>query len=270
MSQQMPPQIDADGVPDRCLSFTARSTWGHFKRVGRSVTKQTYRVPPRTTVAGMLAAIVGADRDSYYDIFGADNAAIAITPLSDIRTVNIPTVGLGTDPGQDVTSSSGSYYSEYNLTYQDTTKARQIHAYEVLADPAYRIDVALEDSGFYSDLRQHLETGTSVYPPSLGKSEYLATIEDVQTDQSPSKVEGDSVIDIDSVVPGSLSDAIPQAGVTYGVERSPAIMEQAGGGRTTTRFDDYVYTQLADSPVRIRDDADPVPVSVGSRTVVFR
>jgi len=32
VSTQMSPQIDADGVPDRCLSFTVESTWGHFKR----------------------------------------------------------------------------------------------------------------------------------------------------------------------------------------------------------------------------------------------
>ncbi len=267
----MSPHINDEGIPDSCLSFTVSSDWGHFKRVGRSVTKQTYRMPPRTTVAGMLAAIVGADRDTYYEVFGSDNAAIAITPLSDIRTVNIPTVGLGTDPGQDVTETAGSHYSNYSVTYQDTTKDRQIHGYEVLADPSYRIDVALEDEAFYTDLRQHLEEGTSVYPPSLGKSEYLATIDDVETGQTPEPVDTDGQIDVDSVVPGSLSEAIPQPGVTYGIERSPAVMERtAGGGRRTTRFDDYVYTQQAARSVRIRSDSDPTPVTVGSRTVVFR
>jgi len=266
----MPPEIDADGVPDRCLSFTVESTWGHFKRVGRSATKQTYRVPPRTTIAGMLAGIVGTERNSYYDIFGAENAAIAITPLSDLRTVNIPTVGVGTDPKKEYSKKAGNQHSEYTLIYHDTTGSRQLHAYEVLADPAYRIDVALEDEVFYKDLRTHLEDGTSVYPPSLGKSEYLATITDVETEHSPNRVTGEGVVDVDSVVPGSLSDAIPQSGVTYGVERSPAVMERAGRGRRTTRFDDYVYTQQPENSVRIRADTDAVPVSVGSRTVVFR
>lgn len=263
------PEIDTEGVPDQCLSFTVRSTWGHFKRVGRTVTKQTYRIPPRTTVAGMVAAIVGAERNSYYDAFQGNNSAIAITPLSDLRTVNIPTVGLGTDPKQDVTTNVGNYYSEYNLTYQDTTQDRQLHGYEVLADPAYRIDIAVEDDSFYNELQEHLTAGTAVYPPSLGKSEYLATIEDVQSEE-PTRLEAEDSVDVDSVVPGSLSDAIPQADVTYGLERSPAVMERAGGGRKTTRFDDYIYTQQADNSVRIRTDTDPVPVSVGSRTVVFR
>jgi CRISPR-associated protein Cas5h len=265
----MAPTIDDDGVPDRCLSFTIRSTWGHFKRVGRSVTKQTYRIPPRTTVAGLLAAIVGADRDSYYDVFGADNSAIAITPLSDLRTVNIPTTGLGTDPDQDVTTTAG-HWASYQLTYQETDRDRQLHAYEVLADPCYRIDVALEDEAFYDELKRHLRDGTSYYTPSLGKSEYLATIEDVETDRSPTATNGDDFIDVDSVVPISLSGAIPQGGVTYGVERSPAVMEADADGRRTTRFDDYVYAQQADTAVRIGQDSGVEPVTVGERTVVFR
>ncbi|WP_142860698.1 type I-B CRISPR-associated protein Cas5b [Salinigranum halophilum] len=265
----MAPTIDDDGVPDRCLSFTIRSTWGHFKRVGRSVTKQTYRIPPRTTVAGLLAAIVGADRDSYYDIFSADNSAVAITPLSNLRTVNIPTTGLGTDPKQDVTTTAG-HWASYQLTYQETDRDRQLHAYEVLADPSYRIDVALEDEAFYSTLREHLINGTAIYTPSLGKSEYLATIEDVKADRTPTTHGVDGSLDIDSVVPISLSDAVPQGGVTYGTERSPAIMEADGDGRRTTRFDDYVYAQQGPKPVRVREDTDIVPVEIGERTVVFR
>jgi CRISPR-associated protein Cas5h len=218
----------------------------------------------------MLAAIVGKERDTYYETFGADTSAIAITPLSDLRTINIPTVGLGTDPGQDVTTSAGNHYSEYNLTYQDTTKDRQLHAYEVLAEPAYRIDVALENEDFYEDLQQHLEQGTSIYPPSLGKSEYLATIEHVAINSEPEKCDSNGDISIDSVVPGSLSDTIPQPGATYEVERSPAVMERSDGGRRTTRFDDYVYTQQADKTVQIRSDTEHVPVTIESRTVIFR
>ncbi|WP_280535784.1 type I-B CRISPR-associated protein Cas5b [Halopenitus sp. POP-27] len=263
----MTPHIDDDGVPDRCLSFTIRSTWGHFKRVGRSVTKQTYRIPPRTTVSGLLAAIVGSNRDSYYDVFQSDNSAISITPLADLRTVNVPTTGLGTDPGQDVTQTRGHWRS-YQITYQDTTKDRQLHAYEVLADPVYRIDVAVEDASFYESLRDHLDNGTAVYPPSLGKSEYLATIEDVTTDASPTHTS--NADGIDSIVPVSLSETVPQPGVSYGVERSPAVMEAERGGRRTTRFDDYVFTKRSGERVKIADKADVTPVQVEDRTVVFR
>lgn len=266
----MSPTINTSGVPDSCLSLTVRSTWGHFKRVGRSVTKQTYRAPPRTTVAGMLAAIVGRDRDSYYDVFAADVSAIAITPLSDIRTLNLPTTGLGTDPKQSVTGTAGGKNKKYTLTYQVTKGDRQLHSYEVLVDPAYRIDVALEDEEFYETLRSYLDNGESHYTPSLGKSEYLATIENVDVDPKLSTVEEADTYDIDSVVPVSLSAAEPQPGVTYGIERSPAVMERTPGGRRTTRFDDYVYTRAADATVRVSPTLEITPVEIDGRTVVFR
>jgi len=217
----------------------------------------------------MLAAIVGSDRDTYYNVFGAETSAITITPLSDIRTVNVPTTGLGTDPKQAVTKTAGSRRS-YALTYQDTEGDRQIHAYELLADPQYRIDVAVEDEEYYEKLKTRLDNGESYYPPSLGKSEYLCTIEDVETDVTPTEIDAADQYDIDSVVPISLSEVIPQQGVTYDIERSPAVMEATSGGRKTTRFDDYVYTRSADADIQVDSTADITPVSVGERTVVFR
>mgnify|MGYP002763338476 FL=1 len=115
----MSPQIDADGVPDRCLTLTIRSAWGHFRKVGRTATKQTYRVIPRTTVAGLLAAIVGAPRDSYYDVFGAETSAVAITPLSDLPTLNMPKTVVGTHPDHSVTEAVGSRRSTAR-TYPDS------------------------------------------------------------------------------------------------------------------------------------------------------
>jgi len=217
----------------------------------------------------MLAAVVGSDRDSYYDVFGAETSAIAITPLSNIRTVNVPTTGLGTDPKQAVTKTAGSRRS-YALTYQDTEGDRQIHAYELLADPVYRIDVALEDEEYYQKLKSRLDNEESYYPPSLGKSEYLCTIENVKTDVRPSETDNTDQYDIDSIVPISLSEVIPQQGVTHHVERSPAVMEATPGGRKTTRFDDYVYTRSAEATIRVDSGVDVTPVSVGERTVVFR
>lgn len=264
----MAPLIDETGIPNRCISFTVSSTWGHFKRVGRTATKQTYRIPPRTTVAGMLAAIIGADRNSYYHVFQEDNAGIAITPVSDLRTINIPTTGVGTDPGQNVTTTVKKRRN-YSLTYQNTTGDRQLHVYEVLVEPTYRIDVAVESESFYSELREHLTTGTSVYPPSLGKSEYVATIRNVQTGNEPSQIASAESHDIDSIAPVSLSETVPKGNVTYEVERSPAVMERDAGGRRTTRFDDYVYSLRADEPVRVTDQSLN-PATVEDRVVVFR
>lgn len=262
--------IDVDGVPEQCLSFRIRSDWGHFRKVGRTATKQTYRVIPRTTVAGVLAAIVGAPRDSYYDVFAPDTSAIAITPTSTLRTINIPETVIGTDPDQQTAQSVGSRRSK-SLTYQDSTQDRQIHVYETLVNPTYRIDLAIEDQTFASKLQSHLEAGTSHYPPSMGLSEHLATVELISTNTIPTRIENTGMIDIDSVVPGSLDMTVPQPRVQYSTERSPGIMEAIPGGRKTVRFDDCMYTPAAESTIRVDPAKLDMPVvNVGERTVVFR
>jgi CRISPR-associated protein Cas5h len=265
----MSPQIDADGVPDRCLTLTIRSAWGHFRKVGRTATKQTYRVIPRTTVAGLLAAIVGAPRDSYYDVFGAETSAVAITPLSDLRTLNMPKTVVGTDPDQSVTKTVGSRRSKA-VTYQDSTEDRQIHVYETLIKPAYRIDVAVDDD-FHEQLRECLTQDRSHYPPSMGVSQHLASVELEATEVTPSRRASDGPVEIESIVPGSLDVTVPQPGVQYSVERSPAVMESIPGGRRTTRFDDYVFTPTADTPVSVDpSQLDRPVVDINGRTVVFR
>lgn len=266
----MSPTIADDGVPDRCLTIRIASDWGHFRKVGRTTTKQTYHVIPRTTVAGLLAAILGAPRDSYYQTFGADNSAIAITPLNELRTINIPTIALGTDPKQSVAKTAGSKRSKA-LTYQDTTQDRQIHVYETLVDPAYRIDVALEDADFYDRLRAKLADGEAHYPPSMGLSEYLADVELLDADARPVRTDEDEQVDVDSVAPITISESIPQPGVQYNIERSPAVMESVPGGRRTTRFDDYVYAVSPEHTVRLSpDDANVTPAEVEGKTVLFR
>ena len=261
----MSPTIDDDGIPETCLSVEIRSDWGHFKKYGRTATKQSYDVIPRTTVAGLLAAIVGAPRDSYYDTFGEESSAVAITPSSELRSLNVPTTGVGTDPDAATAQQVGTQRSR-SIAYQDTTQHRQIHNYEVLVDPVYRIDIAVTDERFYTDLRSHLEAGTSTYPPSMGLSEYLASVEYLGEFQPESLSERRPV---DSVVPVPLADTIPRPGVSYRIERSPAIMEQYNGGRRTTRFDDLVYTPDPDDAVRF--EADSVRrATVDGSTVVFR
>ena len=262
-----PPAIE-DGVPSKCLSFVIQSDWGHFRRIDRTVTKQTYRIPPRTTVAGLLAAIAGVRRDGYYDVFGSDCSAVAITPISDVRTVTQPTLGLGTHPGETMVDAGGTGKKTVKVKYPDSTDNRQIHSYELLVNPAYRIDVAVEDEHFYSVLKHRLETGTSYYPPSMGLSEHLAwidTSEDDTVEFETDLVSTDGTVAVDSAVPDGVDDIVLQPDVRCDVERVPAYMEANDDGRRTTGFIDYAFS---DEQLEIRPKS-VTPTAVGGRTVVF-
>lgn len=267
MTQQPPEESISEEtteqtVPERCLSLTVRGPWGHFRRVEGNIVKQTYRVIPRTTVAGLLAAVLGIGRDEYYDLFGPDTAAIAIEPVRELRTVNMPMNTLSTAAG-DLTSLNSR--GKISIELPDPTKPRQQHNYEVLVEPAYRIDVALSDSNRFEELRSMLEAGKSHYVPSLGLSEYLANIEyhgvfNVEPIDGETKQVG-----VDSAVPGGFDDVIVDAGSRCQIEKSPAFMAADSGGRTTTAFTTYAYNPDA-GPLTV---ADADAVRVADRTVVF-
>lgn len=249
--------------PERCLSLTISGPWGHFRRVEGNVVKQTYRVIPRTTVAGLLAAVLGIGRDEYYDLFGPEVSWIAIEPVSELRTVNMPMNTLST-AGGDLTSLNAR--GKISVKLPDPTKLRQQHNYEVLVDPAYRIDVALDDQERYEQLRDRLTAGKSHYVPSLGLSEHLADIEyhgqfDVEPDGSPN----DENIEIDSTVPGGFEDVVMETDRRCQVEESPAFMRSDGGGRSTTAFTTYAFSPDGESLTVTGTLAS----TVGDRTVVF-
>mgnify|MGYP000476940804 CR=1 FL=1 len=253
---------DGDGdQPDRCLSFTVRGPWGHFRRIEGNIVKQTYRIIPRTTVAGLLAAVLGIERDGYYDLFGPDNSAVAIEPVREIRTVNMPMNTLSTADGNLQTLNS---YGKISIRLPDPTTLRQQHNYEVLVDPAYRIDIALADDQWYSELRETLAAGESHYVPSLGLSEHLADIEyhgEFEIEDSPQT----DTIEVDSAVPNAVDDVRLEEGTRCQIEESPAFMEADSGGRTTTGFTNYAYNPDAESLEVTNTSA----ASVDGRTVVF-
>lgn len=248
--------------PERCLSLTVSGPWGHFRRVEGNVVKQTYRVIPRTTIAGLLAAVLGIGRDEYYDLFGPDRSWIAIEPARELRTVNMPMNTLSTADG-DLMSLNAR--GKISVKLPDPMKLRQQHNYEVLVDPAYRIDVALADRERHEELREMLAAGKSHYVPSLGLSEHLAEIDyHGEFDVEPATV-SESGLDVDSIVPGGFEDVLMEPDRRCQVEESPAFMKRDENGRSTTAFTTYAFNPDS-GPLTV---TDATASTVGDRTVVF-
>jgi CRISPR-associated protein Cas5h len=254
-------ESDESPFPDRCLSFTIRGPWGHFRRVEGNIVKQTYRIIPRTTVAGLLAAVLGIERDGYYDLFAPGESSVAIEPATTLRTVNMPMNTLSTADGNLQSLNS---YGKITIKLPDPATLRQQHNYEILVEPAYRIDVALTDDEWYSKLRRQLETGKSHYVPSLGLSEHLAEIEYHGEFGIESRTR-DGPVEVDSAVPNAVEDVVLDVDTRCQVEESPAFMTTDPGGRTTTAFTAYTYNPDG-GPLTV-ENVDPAQVD--GRTVVF-
>ena len=244
---------DLDVAGRECLSFTVAGPWAHFRRIDTTTEKLTYRVIPRTTVAGLIAAVLGEPRDSYYETFARDASAIAISPACPLETQSIPQLTLPTSDGDIKTAEGLSGKSVVDPAEIATERKRR--TFEYLVDAAYRIDVVLDDTETFDRLRDFLETGRSTYGPYLGKTECLATISDV----TQSTVEAGGNVDaVTSTVPEEY--VIPEPGTPLRMERTPAYMAADETGRKTTGFVSYGYApgdetlRAPDAPVMTVDD----------------
>lgn len=69
----------------KILSFRLQGKMAHFRRYYSNSSALSYSVPPRTTVAGMVAGLLGYPRDSYYDVFSLDHCRIALMSGSSVK-----------------------------------------------------------------------------------------------------------------------------------------------------------------------------------------
>ena len=262
-------------VPDTCIGFDVTADFAHFRKVGNNSAKPSYRVPPRTTVAGLLAGIMGMARDSYYDLFSPSSSAVAVVPkeLPHTYTMGITTVNTNEaaiqylplekdwrDSAEMLTPES--YLERWdNPGRQDLMETpRQRDTYEMLVDPVYRIYVALAEEDIHDELRERLEDSRYHYSPALGLSECIADIRNVDTHT----VESATTDAIDSAAYDD-SAVVPRPGVAVKRERAPFYMEATDGGRRTTAFGNITY---ATSDDRLPVDA-PRTHAVGDHEVVL-
>ena len=253
-------RVRADGeggsfVPSEYLGFTIRADYAHFKRVGNNSAKPTYRIPPRTTIAGLLAGIMGYDRDTYYDLFQPENSAISVVPLNNPHTMSLSMTTVNTKADEAIK------YIPPDVHYTKGVEAltpesyveldRQRDPYEMLVDPEYRIYISLAADDIHAELFERLSASRYYYSPSLGLSECLAEIDDVER-HSLIEVRDETVAVDSAVYEQDGSTVVPEPTVSVRRERSPLYMEATDdGGRRTTAFSNVVYAPERDQTLTV-------------------
>lgn len=236
---------DSAFVPDTCIGFDVAADYAHFRKVGNNSAKPSYRVPPRTTVAGLLAGIMGMPRDSYYDLFSPEFSAIAVVPkkMPHTYTMGITTVNTKADDAIRYLPEEKHYTkSAEMLTPESYVKYdRQRDTYEMLVDPVYCVYVALADEDIHEELLERLKDSRYHYSPSLGLSECIADIRSVDTHSV-------EPVSTDTVNSAAYDDSavVPRPGVAIKRERAPLYMEATDEGRRTTEFGNITYATSDD------------------------
>lgn len=73
------------GIEMDIISFSLRGKMAHFRKFYSNSSVLSYFIPPRTTLIGIIAGILGYERDSYYEEFSLANCKITVASKMPIK-----------------------------------------------------------------------------------------------------------------------------------------------------------------------------------------
>ena len=175
---------------NRVLKFKIWGDYAHFKKYYTTTSPLTFEFPPPPTIAGIVSAIIGLDKNEYLQFFENENdykVAIKISsPVKKVRwTQNL---------------------IETKFHFWHIKRRTQIRL-EFLKDAAFTIYFYHKNMEIYETLKQFLQKHTTTYTISLGLSELLADFEFLGEFEVTEKTTPDW-IEINTVFPAAyLQDA---------------------------------------------------------------
>jgi len=153
---------------DKLLIFDIKGPMAHFRKFYTNSSSLSYTFPPRTTITGLIAGMMGRERDSYYEEFNSEKCKIAVSIRSPVRKImqTLNYVQTKKDKGGIKAVNLGAGHTQIPLEIVLPLKDNEQLNYRIYFYHAELFD----------ELRKILEAEKFVYPPYLGMSEFIAEI----------------------------------------------------------------------------------------------
>ncbi len=199
---------------EKVIVFDIWGDYAHFKKIETTTSPLTYSIPTGTALAGLIAGMMGYNRDSYYDDFSRENIEFSVKLVNPVNKIRV---------NQNIINTANPPY--FNLYDQENPRT-QI-PYEYLSEPKYRVYLGLKDIETFENLADNLKEHKTIYTPFLGLSEHIADFEFVGEYEVVRKEKGD--VKIDSVLPKKrveikLSEI--KEGMRWMIETIPMYMNE--------------------------------------------
>ncbi len=189
-------------LPNKIIVFDIWGRYAHFKKIYVTTSALSYGVPFKTSIYGLVGAILGFDNrnNDYLKYFSESNCKIGIQVINPVRFQRL-NINLSDKPGP----IAGN---------------RKPTMMEFVTNPHYRIFLWHSNTDLRNKLLQNLQNKFSVYTPVLGLAHCIANFKLIgEAEATPNK--GDTIIT--SVIPKSQLVEFDQA---YWIENEVHIQEQ--------------------------------------------
>jgi len=225
--------MDQERPIKQVLIFDVWGYYAHFRRFYTTTSPLTFPIPPRTALCGLIAAIIGKEKENneYLRYFTLNDASIGLRLLNPVKKVII---------AENLIDTEKSPKSFYNIK---RTRIR----FEFLKDQKYRIYFHHTDKNIYQQLKENVISHKSVYTPCLGLSENIANFEFVGEFKVKSEVSGDYV-QINSVLP--TEKIAGEQGINFNIEGdyfSIRVPIELNLDRVVTKYGDIFFERTGKS-----------------------
>lgn len=183
------------------ISFDVCGKLAHFRKYYANNTAFTYSMPPRTTVIGMLAAILGYDRDRYYERLASAHLRIGIRVMRPIKKtfhrlnfLSIKSRGDALEGTGDFTGAGGRIQTPFEVV-SGQHLGSDLVIYRIFLAPGE------DDIGEFQILKGALLNRQQRYNLTLGTANFSAWIENTQLNSQIIEEKSTGLTKIHSAVP---------------------------------------------------------------------
>lgn len=159
-------------MSQQVICFEVTGNYAHFRRPTPNTNKQSYDFPPRTVVAGILAAGLGCESDSYYEVFDPEQTQIGIEILTPVSKRTISKNYKTTTDNEYKKATLEEYGKVKVMSPQKSVESPyQQTPVEYIREPHYKIYIRTDDTDLFEELRELAMDKLWTYTPYLGSSE---------------------------------------------------------------------------------------------------
>lgn len=164
-------------IGEKALVFDLLGEIAHFRAYYTNASSISYGFPPRTALEGFIGAILGFERDSYYDDLSPEKCKFSVSIKNPIRKSIYSINYVRTKPDEDNFNSFENAVNSY-LKRNINTYPISIEIVLPIEDILrYRVYFYSTDKDLFKNLKEKLENSKTHYSVYLGITEFLADID---------------------------------------------------------------------------------------------
>lgn len=163
------------------LSFTIKGKLAHFRKYYANNTALSFTIPPRTTLMGIVAAVMGWPKDSYYEELSSDNIHFGVRVLSPLKKnfqrlnfLSIKNIGdIAKSFDSDFRGQGGRIQTPFEIVSGLDLPKNEV---------AYQVFLCPSDHGMnmFEEIKESFIHQTPAFNLSLGPANFQASLMDVE------------------------------------------------------------------------------------------